>query len=164
MTLLSGPCISGSIEEPVQQEKIAEGSQNGPVALVEIRQETHETFQEGFLEEIQTPRGIAGCLIGFLASAAAIFGVYRGTSHITPLGDDLAPTSTPEPEPLSSAKSTKTAPSAESAKTAPSAESAESADNGLETPSILKQILEYIRSIVHEFFRRLFHGTPYQMA
>ena len=73
-------------EESAQLEKIAEGSQNGPIALVEIRQETDETFQQGFLEEIQTPRGIAGCLIGGLASVAAIFGVYRGTSNITPLG------------------------------------------------------------------------------
>ena len=73
-------------EESVQLDKIAEGSQNGPVALVEIRQETNETFQQGLLEEIQTPRGIAGCLIGGLASVAAIFGVYRGTSNITPLG------------------------------------------------------------------------------
>ena len=148
------PC-TGEVEpteEPVQLEKIAEGSQNGPVALVEIRQETHETFQEGFLEEIQTPRGIAGCLIGFLASVAAIFGVYRGTSHITPLGNDEAPTSNPEPKPLSSAKSAKLAPSAESS------------NNGLETPSILKQILDYIRSVVREFFRRLLHGTPYQLA
>merc|ERR550534_1594716 len=40
-------------EESAQLEKIAEGSQNGPIALVEIRQETDETFQQGFLEEIQ---------------------------------------------------------------------------------------------------------------
>ena len=134
---------------PLGTDQAPSSSQNGPVALVEIRRETHETFQEGFLEEIQTPRGIAGCIIGFLASVAAIFGVYRGTSHITPLGNDEAPTSNPEPKPLSSAKS---------------APSAESSDNGLETPSILKQILDFIRSVVREFFRRLLHGTPYQLA
>ena len=147
------PC-TGEVEpteEPVQLEKIAEGSQNGPVALVEIRQETHETFQEGFLEEIQTPRGIAGCLIGFLASVAAIFGVYRGTSNITPLGTDQAPSSSPKPK--------AEAPKATSAN---QAESASSADN--ETPSFLSQILEWIRSVVREFFRRLFHGTPYQLT
>ena len=119
---------------------------------VDPTEETHETFQEGFFEEIQTPRGIAGCIIGILASVATIFGVYRGTSHITPLGNDEAPTSNPEPKPLSSAKSAKLAPSAESS------------NNGLETPSILKQILDYIRSVVREFFRRLLHGTPYQLA
>ena len=119
---------------------------------VDPTEETHETFQEGFFEEIQTPRGIAGCIIGILASVATIFGFYRGTSHITPLGNDEAPTSNPEPKPLSSAKSAKLAPSAESS------------NNGLETPSILKQILDYIRSVVREFFRRLLHGTPYQLA
>jgi hypothetical protein len=134
--------------EKGQLEKIAEEFQNGPVALVEIRQETHETFQEGFLEEIQTPRGIAGCLFGVVASVAAVFGLYRGTSHITPLGNDEAPSSTPKPE--------------AQAPTATSAKSAESADN--ETPSFLSQILEWIRSIIREFFRRLFLGTPYQLA
>ena len=89
------PCYtipSMRLAEPTEEpaEKIAEGSQNGPIALVEIRQETDETFQQGFLEEIQTPRGIAGCLIGGLASVAAIFGVYRGTSNITPLGTGKA--------------------------------------------------------------------------
>ena len=138
-------------EESVQLDKIAEGSQNGPVALVEIRQETNETFQQGLLEEIQTPRGIAGCLIGVLASVAAIFGAYRGTSNITPLGTDQAPSSTPKPEAQ--------APKATSANPA---ESASTADD--ETPSFLSQILEWIRSVVREFFRRLFHGTPYQLA
>ena len=71
--------------------------------------------------------------------------IEETTSHITPLGNDEAPTSNPEPKPLSSAKSAKLAPSAESS------------NNGLETPSILKQILDYIRSVVREFFRRLLH-------
>ena len=95
------PCYtipSMRLAEPTEEpaEKIADGSQkfwceqcttiDRPIASVEIRQETDETFQQGLLEEIQTPRGIAGCLIGGLASVAAIFGVYRGTSNITPLG------------------------------------------------------------------------------
>ena len=143
------PPVVEPTEEPVQLEKIAEGSLNGPV--VEIGQETHETFQQGFLEEIQTPRGIAGILIGGLASVAAIFGVYRGTSNITPLGTDQAPSSSPKPEAQ-----------APKATSATSAESASSADN--ETPSFLSQILEWIRSVVREFFRRLFHGTPYQLT
>ena len=113
---------------------------------VDPTEETHETFQEGFFEEIPIPMGIAAFIAG------CIIGVYRGTSHITPLGNDEAPTSNPEPKPLSSAKSAKLAPSAESS------------NNGLETPSILKQILDYIRSVVREFFRRLLHGTPYQLA
>ena len=120
---------------------------------VDPTEETHETFQEGFFEEIQTPRGIAVYIAAFIAGyIIGILAVYRGTSHITPLGNDEAPTSNPEPKPLSSAKSAKLAPSAESS------------NNGLETPSILKQILDYIRSVVREFFRRLLHGTPYQLA
>ena len=120
---------------------------------VDPTEETHETFQEGFFEEIQTPSGIAVYIAAFIAGyIIGILAVYRGTSHITPLGNDEAPTSNPEPKPLSSAKSAKLAPSAESS------------NNGLETPSILKQILDYIRSVVREFFRRLLHGTPYQLA
>ena len=116
---------------------------------VDPTEETHETFQEGFFEEIPIPMGIAAFIAGYIIG---ILAVYRGTSHITPLGNDEAPTSNPEPKPLSSAKSAKLAPSAESS------------NNGLETPSILKQILDYIRSVVREFFRRLLHGTPYQLA
>merc|ERR1712210_404975 len=49
------PCYtipSTRLAEPTEEpaEKIAEGSQNGPIALVEIRQETDETFQQGLLE------------------------------------------------------------------------------------------------------------------
>ena len=113
---------------------------------VDPTEETHETFQGGCQGHCCLHCCfLAGCIIGVLA-------VYRGTSHITPLGNDEAPTSNPEPKPLSSAKSAKLAPSAESS------------NNGLETPSILKQILDYIRSVVREFFRRLLHGTPYQLA
>ena len=98
-------------------------------------------------------RGIAVYIAAYIIGILGYFlAVYRGTSHITPLGNDEAPTSNPEPKPLSSAKSAKLAPSAESS------------NNGLETPSILKQILDYIRSVVREFFRRLLHGTPYQLA
>ena len=64
---------------------------------------------------------------------------------------DQAPSSTPKPEAQ--------APKATSANPA---ESASTVDN--ETPSFLSQILQWIRSVVREFFRRLFHGTPYQLA
>ena len=130
--------------EPVQLEKIAEGSQNGPVALVETRQETHETFQQGFLEEIQTHRGIAGCLIGGLALVAlvallAIFGVDRGTSNITPLGTDQAPSSSQNgPVALVEIR--------QETNEMFFLESASSADN--ETPSFLSQILEWISFVV----------------
>ena len=64
---------------------------------------------------------------------------------------DQAPSSTLKPEAQ--------VPKAASANPA---ESASTADN--ETPSFPSQILEWIRSVVREFFRRLFHGTPYQLA
>ena len=64
---------------------------------VDPTEETHETFQEGFFEEIQTPRGIAGCIIGILASVVTIFGpipIPMGIAAFIvgiPIGVKLAP-------------------------------------------------------------------------
>ena len=54
---------------------------------VDPTEETHETFQEGFFEEIPIPMGIAAFIAGYIIG---ILAVYRGTSHITPLGKNTA--------------------------------------------------------------------------